>query len=191
MKVRFVLATLLGMAMVASELPTIAVIDIQGSPVPVEGPHRAGRHMARAQSINERVTQRITMALVHSKRFQVLDRSNLKEIIAEGIFSNGALADNSKAITLGKQLGARYVVIGFFSNKIGQSRDPKDPQGGDYIINDIKTALSISFVSTETGAISDAMEVQAEAHAEGSTLDLLMDDLSGKLEKALLQLTIQ
>ena len=177
MRIRVALAVLLGAALAAAELPTIAVMPISGGFSRISMYSTTPGHENSPNSFNNRLADRVMMALVRSHRFQVLERTQLANVLEEGHFAISGLADSSRAITMGKQLGAQFVVLGAYDAEVlNIERNPRNCSGTMHI--------ALRVVNTETGVITGLIEVAptAEGQPAMQTVDAMLNDLGQRLD---------
>lgn len=195
MRLKFAMMAVLGASLFAADPPTIAVMQISGAFSNESCYHTSPGYEGNPNSINGRITDRVTMALVKSKRFTVLERNQLGKVLDEGAFSIGGLADESKSIKMGKQLGAHFTVLGSFTGsmlKVGKEMPPPGqwfPAGyvrRDPINCNASLVLSLRVVNAETGVISGAVEVESDSEGRhvAQSIEALLDGLTKKLDDA-------
>ena len=188
MKFRFVLAAVMGLAVLAGDAPTIAIMPIKGHAEPSSSysgeKYNGDIQRGLPNIVNQRLETRIVMAFLRSKKFQVLERTNLDKLLAEGRFSKSIWADDNRSVAIGKQLGAKFIVMGEFSFRVNGithlvHSDSRDCDGS--------MALVLRVVNTETGAICDVFDVAAETTGKRvmESMDALLDGIGIKLEENL------
>jgi len=96
------LLCVLGMALpaFAAGEPSLAVLPLRGT--------ISNNFMVDQDQINNAVTA----AFLNTKRFTMVERSQLGMVLQEGKFQSSGLVDDATAVALGKQLGVKYVIVG-------------------------------------------------------------------------------
>lgn len=86
-------------------------------PIRAEGPSLAVLPLRGTISVNfivdqDQVNSAVTSAFLNTRRFTMVERSQLGAVLQEGKFQNSGLVDDATAVALGKQLGVKYVIVG-------------------------------------------------------------------------------
>ena len=188
----------------APDKPTLAVLVPQGSfqiPQATQTPDRGDRARrwgaaqppaapARSRALGELLIQRIDIAYLKTGRFRMLERKQLDAILKEGAFQNKGLVDDATAVTLGKQLGAKYVIVGSYNGNMARaveveehvfSKDTRKP------IFPAKLEVRLRMVNTQDGSIMEPLILNAAAtDVQGSkSFELLMEEFSRALDHEL------
>ena len=156
--------------------PTLAILPLSGQ----------FNWMAGNQS--DSVYQRVTDAFMKIKHFDVMERAQLGSILEEGKFQNSGVADENTAISLGKQAGAKEVVLGTYRTVESQSNTSWQDKKGMYH-NDVsfhsKIDVNLRLVDVQTGKIQNTFTIQGAGSGmdQAHDYDDLMSDLSKKLER--------
>jgi len=148
------LAAALGLYLAGNSLPTVAV------QMPSKTPKK-GQWQTPQDEDSAALAHRLTIALVNSHRFNVVERQEHGRVLTESKFRNDGLARNP--VALGKQMGADFIVVtesDIARTRIAPTQTFWGPRGGSVTTT---MTVSIRFVSTETGAIVDALEVKGDA----------------------------
>lgn len=86
-------------------------------PVQAEGPSLAVLPLRGTISVNflvdqDQINSAVTSAFLNTRRFTMIERSQLGAVLQEGKFQSSGLVDDATAVALGKQLGVKYVIVG-------------------------------------------------------------------------------
>ncbi|WP_005035005.1 CsgG/HfaB family protein [Holophaga foetida] len=71
----------------------------------------------------DQINSAVTSAFLNTRRFTMVERSQLGAVLNEGKFQNSGLVDDATAVALGKQLGVKYVVVGSCKADSSPSRE--------------------------------------------------------------------
>lgn len=133
----------------------LAVLDIEGSEK-LQG------------KVDLNPSDMLTTALVKSGRFQMVERDKIDRVIKEQNFQMSDLVDNSKAIEVGKLLGAEAVVFGSITS-VSQTKIDKFA----YDVIKTEVGIDVRVVGTETG------KILISETATGTTEDKLITTAGG------------
>ena len=138
--------------------PTVAVVNLH---VPGD---RHGTFYASSVNRSEEMVGAITTSLVQSRRFRVIERSRIDQIIREQGFQRSELSDD-QVIRIGRLLGVQKIVTGEFPNFTATS-----VAGG---------TISIRLIDVETGFIEAAASQSVRQFQESfvNTAIQLVQDL--------------
>jgi len=100
-----------------------------------------GQDPENYQALEVGIQQMLTTELAQNPALRVVDRSNIKSLMTEQDLGASGRVDAATAARLGKLVGARYMIMGGFTDLYGNMR------------------LDISVVSTETSEIVRAEKV--------------------------------
>jgi TolB-like protein len=100
-----------------------------------------GQDPENYQALEVGIQQMLTTELAQNPALRVVDRSNIKSLMTEQDLGGSGRVDAATAARLGKLVGARYMIMGGFTDLYGNMR------------------LDISVVSTETSEIVRAEKV--------------------------------
>jgi len=115
------------------------------------------------KDIGEAVAENLRNALVQHKQFTVVERSQIEKALKEASFSQSGLVEGSQAVTLGKLLGAKVIVVGSVT-KIGST----------YTVN-------ARFIDVATGEATEARSLDTDDENQIAKLvKTLAADLSGR-----------
>lgn len=78
----------------------------------------------------DNLMQDITTAFMNTKKFTLVERSQLQAVLGEGKFQNSGLVDDASAAELGKQLGVKFVMVGSFQGDNKKSREVSGMKAG-------------------------------------------------------------
>ena len=191
----------------SADKPTLAVLVLQGAfqtpqgraPQPADGPipwnqnPRNPRRVAgpgRDRPLGELLVQRIDMAYHKTGRFQLIERSQMQAILKEAIFEQKGAVDDATAVTLGKQLGAKYVLVGSYNGSMAHAAEVQEHVFSKDTRTDFwpaKLEVRLRLVRTEDGAILEPILLAAAGSdpQPSKAFELLMDDFSRHLEHEL------
>lgn len=126
--------------------------------------------------------QDITTAFLNTKKFTLVERSQMQNVLSEGKFQNSGLVDDSSAAELGKQLGVKFVMVGSFTANNTKSREvsgSKAALSGLAVLAGLKrqqdatenidadfwrahAKLTLRMVEVQTGKILQTFEAEAK-----------------------------
>ena len=181
--------------------PTLAVLALQGAfqmPQQAMAPAR-GRWApqqpqtqapARTRPLGENLIQRIDMAYFRTGRFKVIERKQLNAILKEGAFQNKGMVDDATAVTLGKQLGAKYVIVGSYNGTMARAAEIQEHVFSKDTRQEFfpaKLEVRLRMVNTEDGSILEPLLLSASAKdpQRSQAFELLMEDFTRVLEHEL------
>lgn len=187
----------------AADKPTLAVLSLQGAfhlpalpnPAGADRPRRWGAEpppsaASRSNQLGEWLTHRIDMGYLKTGHFKMIERKQLDVVLKEGAFENKGMVDDSTAVTLGKQLGAKFVIIGSYSGNMARAAEieshvfSKDTRTDFY---PCKLEVRLRVVNTQDGTIVETLLLVANSKDPHGmkAFDLLMDDFSRALDHEL------
>ena len=191
----------------APDKPTLAVLVLQGAfqtpqsrepqapngPLPWSQNPRNPRRPpvpARARPLGELLVQRIDLAYHRTGRFQLIERSQMQAVLKEGIFEQKGAVDDATAVTLGRQLGARFVLVGSYNGSMAHAAEVQEHVFSKDTRTDFfpaKLEVRLRLVRTEDGSILEPITLNAAASdpQASKSFDLLMDDFARHLEHEL------
>lgn len=153
--------------------PTIAVFPLKGQ-------------FTKSGTIGDpqdTIIQIVTDAFVKTKRFNVIERSQLNRIFTEQKFQTTGDVDESTAVEVGKQAGAKTIVVGSYDVTMTQERNRVGNQIS--IQYPSKLQLNIRVVDVQTGKIKESISVMARAKdsEQSRSYENLKEDAIRKLER--------
>ena len=129
--------------------------------------HVSGSHERKVAEI---ITDQVTVALVNSGSYTVLERTQLEKAIKEINFQNSGVVDQSQIIELGKMTGTDYTVVGkvllavVVDNPIftgcGDILGGGNPYGKFIPKYKGKVALDVRFIDNTTGELVFAQVIE-------------------------------
>lgn len=185
-----------------ADVATLAVLPLRGEfQVPKSGSAFSGpgAPAARVQpgpggprtlpAMEAQINQRVTMAFFRTGRFQLIEREQLPAVLKEGAFEHGGLVDDARAVELGKQAGAAFVLVGSYTGGIGHTVEVKRGFFGSQSRTDSwpgHLEVLLRMVNTESGEISEPILVRAASldAQYNHSYELLLDDLARSLRQA-------
>jgi hypothetical protein len=170
--------------------------QLPGPGQPVQGarslrrPAPPAKAPVRARPLGELLVQRIDMAYLKTGRFHVLERTQMAAVLKEAAFEQHGLVDDATAVTLGRQLGAKYILVGSYSGALAHAAEVQEHLFGKDTRADFypaKLEVRLRMVRTEDGTIQEPLLINASAKApQASTaFELLMEDFTRALEHEL------
>jgi hypothetical protein len=156
--------------------PAIAVLPLRGSAPPSFG------------NPADAAYQRVTSAFFKTRRFTMIERAQLGALLDEGKNQNSIAFDEASAVALGKQVGAKIVVLGSYIANISRTRDAFMARDGTYVQFDFfpaDIAVSLRLVNVETGKIQDVMDAKGTSRDSNAArgVSTALDDLGTKLDR--------
>jgi hypothetical protein len=175
---------------------TLAVLPLRGTfNVPRSGtPDPRGNSPAAGPrpslALEDQINQRVTMAMLRTGRFRLVERSQLTAVLKEGRFEQSGLVDDATAARLGQQIGATFVLVGSYTGGIGHTTTVKTGFFGGQSREESYPGhleVRLRLVGTEDGAIREAMLLHAASKdaAYYHSYELLLDDLGRSLDQDL------
>jgi TolB-like protein len=157
--------------------PAIAVLPLKGNAVPAYGDSR------------DTVYQKVTQSFYKTKRFTMVERAQMAALMGEARMQNTDAIDDNSAVTMGKQLGVKFVVLGSFTGTMAHTHDQvKDLITKQLVwVDQFPAAISVNLrmVDVQTGKIAEIIESQGTAKDgdQSHSLSTVMADLSKKLDR--------
>jgi TolB-like protein len=147
----------LGPAWTAAPLPTLAVL-----PLKEEGVRGLG-------DVSDTMNTLVTSAFAESGGFQLVERHQLRSVLAESRYQHSGLVDDATIVDLGKQLGVRFVLVGsYLPERSGTS---------------LSLTLSLRLVDVERASISRSFLESAEAPTLGRVVLQLSHTLADHVSR--------
>ena len=171
--------------------PTLAVLPLRGGFMTAgtakAGPRGQQTTGRKRIQLGEDLDGRVVQAFFHTHRFQVIERARLNQVLGEAKLEQEGTVDDAQAARLGRQLGARFVVVGAYTGAMTRKVEVEDHFFSGRTRKEIYQGtldLDLRVVNTETGAIHDALAVKAEMTGSGDAKprERLLEDLAARLE---------
>jgi len=189
----------------AADKPTLAVLPLQGAfqlpqqqgPGGGDRPRRWGGQRpaapagpARTRPLGEQLIHRIDVAYFKTGRFRVIERKQMNAILREGALQNNGIVDDSTAVTLGKQLGAKFVIVGSYNGNIARAAEIEEhifSKDTRQLFFPAKLEVRLRMVNTEDGSIMEPLILTAAAKdaQQSKAFELLMDAFARALDHEL------
>jgi curli biogenesis system outer membrane secretion channel CsgG len=156
--------------------PAIAVLPLRGQAAQAFG------------NPGDAIYQRVTASFFKTKRFTMIERAQLGAVLGEGKNQNTVAFDDASAVALGRQVGAKIVVIGSYSANISHTSDRLVDKKGNVTMVEAFPAdvtVNLRMVSVETGHIQEVVDAKGTAN-EGNpaaSTRVVLEDLSRKMER--------
>lgn len=173
-----------------AERPTIAILPFDRESQPSPESARADRGKATRSSVNNKIEGDIYQCVVESffnlKRFRIIERAQLDQVLQEGKFQASGVVDEASAVKLGKQMGAKFIVLGSFT--ADTRLDHRDRELGAWYESTIR--LNLRMVSTESGSVENVFSTSGrsmnsnDAEAQGNAVKLLAKDTSRQISNS-------
>ena len=130
-------------------------------------------------NISDTLVDMLTTTLVQSGKFEVVERTQLGDIVEEQNLGASGAVDFSTAAQMGKLKGADYMVIGVVT-ECGSARQDTKAYGVRITKSSVSLALDIRFVDSSTGSTVFAETFRDIATATGtSTRNSYLDVRAG------------
>ena len=187
--------------------PTLAILALQGAFVVPSVPTKpvdarsgswnrrplvksGGSTVGNVRPLGELLVQRIDMAYLRTGRFQMIERGQMGAVLKEGLLQQKGLVDDATAVKLGRQLGARFVVVGSYSGGLAKGVEVTEHVFGQDTQRPVATGkleVRLRLVRTEDGTILEPVILNVAAHGDqiGQVLDGLMDRFALALDREL------
>jgi len=173
---RFVLAALVlmgGASAQAQVLNRMAVLPLHGAA------------SGRLENPDDEVYQLVVGAFLRTRRFELVERKRLDDVLAEAKFQASGLVDEAGAVKLGRLLGVPWVLIGSYKGEL-------IPFYGEKVSSNVlfrwftsKLTLNLRLVDVETGKILETFEASG-SHKDSTqekTRAGLFEDCRVKLDR--------
>lgn len=158
-----------------TEAPTIAIFPMKGQRT------RSGV----IGNPDEFVIQSVTDAFIKTKRFNVMERSQLGTVYNELKLQTTGDFDYERAVELGKQQGAKFIVLGSYDATITQEAVTNNYGRVEYYQYPSKFEINIRVVDAMTGKIMETVKVLARAKEseQSRSYEKLKEDVIRKIER--------
>ncbi|MBP1626142.1 MAG: uncharacterized protein H6Q00_617 [Holophagaceae bacterium] len=124
----------------------------------------------------DQINNAVTSAFLNTRRFTMVERSQIGALLQEGKFQSSGLVDDATAVALGKQLGVKYVIVGSCKADNSASRE----------VSGTKLALGAGLAKLgfkNKNEVADSSETQFwQANIKVSLR--MVDVATGKIEQA-------
>jgi len=189
----------------AGALPTLAVLPLRGvlqlpNPAsrifpgqganaqrPLQG-QQGQQGQGRIGLLQMALHTRVSTAFLKTGNFRLVERAQLNAVLQEGKFEQSGLVDDATAVSLGKQAGATFVLVGSYTGSIGHIAEVKSHFFGGKTREDSYPGhleVRMRLVNTQDGLIKETFLVRAESSdpKQYHSYELLLDDFAANLEK--------
>jgi hypothetical protein len=163
------------------QLPRLAVMPLKGV--------FSGQMVDQGDTVYQMVA-----TLFHKmRRFDLIERAQLQNVLGEGKFQASGLVDDASAVELGKQLGAKFVLLGSWNgNQATQRGSYTDPKTGITSQTTSYTGnlnINLRMVDVQTGKIKNTFQATGASGAltmsVADALNSIMKDVNTKLERVI------
>lgn len=156
--------------------PGIAVLPLRGQAAQAYGNPADG------------IYQRVTGSFFKTKRFTMIERSQLGAVLGEGKTQGTAAFDDASAVALGKQVGAKIVVIGSYTADMGHDVGSYKNSDGSitrYEFFPATITVNLRLVNVENGRIQDVVDAKGTSKEPNPSkgVSVAMEDLSKKMDR--------
>lgn len=156
--------------------PSIAVLPLRGQAASTYG------------DPSDDIYQRVTGAFFKTRRFTVIERNQLGAVLNEGKNQGTVAFDEASAITLGRQVGAKIVVIGSYTANMSRTTGSYQTKNGGteyYELFPGTVVVNLRLVNVESGKIQDVIDATGTGKESTSSksVAVTLDDLSKKLDR--------
>jgi curli biogenesis system outer membrane secretion channel CsgG len=160
------------------QLPRVAVMPLKAS--------FSGQLVDQGDTIN----QMVTTAFHKLKRFELIERAQLQMVLGEGKFQGSGLVDDSSAVELGKQAGAKMVMVGSWTGNLniqhGQTTNYKTGVTTPTTSYTGQIRVNIRMVDVQTGRIKYTFEATGQplaAMSVGDATTSMLADVDKKFNR--------
>jgi len=94
-------------------------------------------------NLHDDIHQRVTSAFFKSRRFRIVERSELARAMQEAHLQPNALFDENTAVRLGRLVGARKVLVGSYKASSAYTR-PEFVAGNRQMIQEVSLSVMLS-----------------------------------------------
>lgn len=156
--------------------PSIAVLPLRGQAASTYG------------DPSDDIYQRVTGAFFKTRRFTMIERSQLGSVLNEGKNQGTVAFDEASAIALGRQVGAKIVVIGSYTANMSRTTGSYQTKNGGtehYELFPGTVVVNLRLVNVESGKIQDVIDATGNGKESTSSksVAVTLDDLSKKLDR--------
>ncbi len=158
------------------QLPKIAVLPLKG-----------GAMSGQMTDQGETLYQMVTTMFFNLKRFDVIERSQLQAVLGESKFQNSGLVDEGSAVELGKQLGAKFVVLGNWTGTAAVQKSTNYNEKTGYQESTAYTGninVNVRMVEVQTGKIKATFRATGAplmAFSVGDAIATMLKEVDKKL----------
>jgi len=157
------------------ELARLAVLPLKG-----EGEGHFG-------TPTDELTQMIVDKFLRTRRFDIMERHRLDQLLHETKFQNAGLVDDSSAARLGRLLGVKWVLVGSYKGELVSLYGGTHAETTLFSYFTGKLVLHLRMVNVESGKIQETFNAEG-ACRDGTvtkTMAGLMDACALNLEREL------
>lgn len=144
-----------------------------------------GTTSGHLENPEDEVYQLVVGAFLRTRRFELVERKRLDDVLAEAKFQASGLVDEAGAVKLGRLLGVPWVLIGSYKGELIAFYGDKASQNVLFRWFTSKLTLNLRLVDVETGKILETFE--ASGSNKDSTREKtragLFDDCRVKLDR--------
>jgi hypothetical protein len=154
-------------------LTRLAVLPLHGK---TEG------HLDKSE---DEVYQLAVGAFLRTRRFELMERKRMNDLLTEAKFQNSGLVDERNAARLGRLLGVQWVVIGTYQGELIAFYGDKHTDNVLFRWYTSKLTLTLRMVNVETGKIQETFDASG-AHKDSTvekTRQGLLEDSRLKLDR--------
>lgn len=131
---------------------------------------------------SDAIAQIVTESLFKTKRFILIERGQLSKLIDEAKVQHTGIIDDTQAVELGKQSGARHIIVGSYNGEVNHIKSQERVvKGKSYNTNESfpsNLSVNLRIVDVQTGKIEKTFSAQAAGNGQApafSTRDALQD----------------
>jgi hypothetical protein len=157
--------------------PAIAILPLKGHADPQFGANSG-----------DAVYQKVTQSFFKTKRFTMVERAQMAAVLGEGRLQNSDAIDDNTAVSMGKQMGVKFLILGSYSTTIAHTRDElRDKRGNVSIVEGWPATMVVNLrmVDVQTGKIVELIDGKGSANGSdpSHSVSTTMDDLTKKLDR--------
>jgi hypothetical protein len=177
---------LLGLVLLLGGPPVLAQEPGQG-PVRIAVLPLRGTAQGHFGDAGDELYQLVVTAFLHTRRFELMERQRMDQLLGEAKFQSSGLVDDASAVRLGRLLGVASVVLGSFQGEVIAFYGDKNTDNVLLRWYTGKVTLNLRRVEVETGQILETFTASgAEKDSTvAKTRQGLLQDCAVKLGRAL------
>jgi curli biogenesis system outer membrane secretion channel CsgG len=150
-------------------------------------------------SFGDAATKMLGSAMVKTNRFDVIEQSALRDVLAQQGFQNSGLTNPGDAAKIGKILNAKYIVKGTITEVSSNTKDVNARNIGtaalkykavvDISVVDVETAQTVASVTTDAGLTDRAFRFFFIDTSKSGDFERLKSTLRDAIDKAVPQIS--
>ncbi len=155
--------------------------------------HTSNDPKLHAEFSTNLLTDKLTSALAQTRKFRIVERQRVDNLLKEFKLSDQGFADKKFAVKAGEMVGADYILTGSISSMTASAKTEKVPYTSESVTTMTgRVAADMRIVDSRTGEIVAAWRADATSSKSGPVdregfLDALQQDLAQKLVERVLE----